>query len=160
MRKPFSLSDFDWFLLVVALAIAAIGILEIYSTTAHTILASQYKKQIYWVLLGCIAALIVSRLDYHIVIEQVPWLYLLSLLGLLAVLVIGHRIGGAKRWLMLGFLTLQVSELVKLVIILVAAMHFAEKRGNHISLKGLLKLGVLVALPAALVPWNLIWARL
>src|SRR5215467_10426245 len=105
MRRPVSFRDFDWFLLAVALAIAGIGILEIYSTTTHTVLASQYKKQIYWVVLGCIAALIVSRLDYHVLIEHVPWLYLLSLLGLVAVLVIGHRIGGAKRWLMLGFLT-------------------------------------------------------
>jgi rod shape determining protein RodA len=151
MRKPVSLREFDWFLLAVALAIAAIGILEIYSTTAHTVLAAQYKKQIYWVLLGSIAALIVSRVDYHVLIEHVPWLYILSILGLLAVLVIGHRIGGAKRWLMLGFITLQVSELVKLVIILVASMHFSEKRGNYVSWKDLLKLGALVGLPAVLV---------
>jgi len=151
MRKPISFRDFDWFLLAVALAIAAIGIVEIYSTTAHTVLASQYKKQIYWVVLGSVAALVVSRIDYHILMEHVPWLYLLSVLGLLAVLIVGHRIGGAKRWLMFGFLTFQVSELVKLVIILVAAMCFAEKRGNYIRWKGLLKLGVLVGLPAALV---------
>ena len=151
MRKPLSFRDFDWLLLAVALGIASIGILEIYSATAHTALDSQYRKQIYWVLLGLFAALVISRFDYRRVIEQVPWVYVLSLVGLVAVQLVGHRIGGAKRWLMFGSLTFQVSEPVKLVIIMLVAAHVAEKRGNHVSWRDLAKLGILVGLPAALV---------
>jgi rod shape determining protein RodA len=151
MRKPISFRDFDWLLLTLALGIAALGVLEIYSTTASTVLASQYKKQIYWVLLGSAGALAVSRFDYHRITENALALYVLGLVGLVAVLVVGHRIGGAKRWLMFGPLTFQVSELVKLVIIIGVAAQFAEKRSNCVALKDLVKLGVLVGVPAALV---------
>ena len=53
MRRRFRVNDIDWFLLGLALAIAAIGIVEIYSTTLHSPLAGQYKKQIYWLVLSC-----------------------------------------------------------------------------------------------------------
>src|SRR5579872_3770695 len=121
MRKLTSSGDFDWVLIGIALAIALIGVVEIYSTTAHTPLASQYRRQIYWILLGCILAFVVSQIDYRLILEQVPWLYLLSLAVLVLVLVIGPRVAGTHRWLQAAGFTLQVSELVKLVIILAVA---------------------------------------
>ena len=151
MPKGANYRDFDWFLLLVAVGIAALGVAEIYSTTAHTALASQYKRQIYWVVLGCLAALVVSRVDYHIILEHVPWIYLASLLGLGAVLVAGRSISGARRWLRLGPLTFQVSELVKLVIMLVVAAYLARKREKVVTWKDLVALSVLVGLPAFLV---------
>lgn len=151
MRSGFSLRDFDWFLLILALAIAGIGVLEVYSTTAHTILASQYRKQIYWVAIGLVAALVVSRLDYHLIVEHVPWIYLASVLGLILVLAAGRTTAGARRWLRIGSLTFQVSELVKLVIMILVAAYFAAKRGKAVTWGDLLKLGSLAAVPMALV---------
>lgn len=151
MPKGVNYRDFDWFLLLLAVGIAAIGVAEIYSTTAHTALASQYKRQIYWVLLGCLAALLVSRIDYHTLLGYTPWIYLASLLGLVAVLVAGQSISGARRWLRLGPITFQVSELVKLVIMLVVAAYLARKRERFVTWKDLAALSVLVGLPAALV---------
>src|ERR1700675_2135843 len=118
MRKALHFRDFDWVLLGLAVAIAAVGVVEIYSTTAHTALAGQFKRQIYWILLGTIVALVVSRIDYHAIMEQIPWLYGLSVLALVALLVKGHTIAGTRRWLPLGFASFQVSEMVKLVIII------------------------------------------
>jgi rod shape determining protein RodA len=143
--------DFDWFLLLLALGIAAVGIVEIYSTTAHTALAVQYKRQIYWVLLGLLIALLVSRFDYHLILEQTPWIYAATILALVAVLVIGHSISGARRWLKVGPLTFQVSELAKLVIMVVVAAYLANKREKFVTWKDLVTLGVLTGLPAALV---------
>lgn len=152
MRRSVSLQDFDWFLLGLAVAIAAIGVLEIYSITAHAGLASQYKKQIYGVLIGCFLALVISRFDYHTILEQIPWLYGLSVVALAGILVKGHAIGGARRWVSIGgVLTFQVSEVVKLVIILGVAAILASKRGNAVTWKDLIKLGILVGLPAVLV---------
>ena len=51
LRKRFRLSDIDWFLLALAMALAIIGVVEIYSTTLHSPLAGQYKKQIYWLII-------------------------------------------------------------------------------------------------------------
>ncbi len=151
MRKSLDFRDFDWLLLGLALAIAAIGIVEIYSTTAHTALANQYKKQMYWIILGCILTLIVSQIGYHLILEQVPWMYLLGIAFLGAVLVVGPRVAGTHRWLQVAGFTLQVSELVKLVIILAVAALFAERRNKAVTWGELVKLGLLAGVPGILV---------
>lgn len=138
-------------LLAIAVAIALIGVVEISSTTGTSALASHARRQAYWLLLGVVLALVVSRLDYHFLLEQTPWLYGLSLLGLAALLVVGPTIAGARRWFQIGGLTFQVSEFAKLVIIMAVAAYFAERRAPHVSWRDLLKLGLLVGLPALLV---------
>ena len=152
IRKTLNFRDSDWLLLALAVAIAAVGVVEIYSTTAHSALAGEYKSQIKWILLGCVGALIISRIDYHSIIERVPWFFAVSVLALAALLVSGHSINKARRWLPLGgVITLQVSELVKLVIILGVAAILAEKRGKYVSWTDLVKLGILAGVPAVLV---------
>jgi len=151
MNKSFRFREIDWFLLGLALAIAAIGVVEIYSTTVHSPLAGQYKKQIYWILLSLFVALVVSQFDYQVVLEQTPWLYVLSIVALVGLLVGGRAVAGAKRWLHIGGLTFQVSEIVKLVIIMGVAAYFAERRRRSVTWGDLVKLGVLAGLPAALV---------
>ncbi len=152
MSRPFRFRDIDWFLLLLALALAVIGVIEIYSTTLHSPLAGQYKKQIYWIVLSCILALVASRFDYHMVLEQTPWLYGISVLTLAGLLVAGHSIAGARRWLILGGgLTFQVSEIAKLIIILLVAAYFADRRTKTVTWGDLFKLGILAGLPAVLV---------
>jgi rod shape determining protein RodA len=134
-----------------ALAIAAIGVVEIYSATLNSPLAGLYKKQIYWILLSCVLALVASRLDYHMVLEQTPWLYGVSVLLLAGLLVAGHSIAGTRRWMQLGPMSFQVSEIVKLIIILVVAAYFADRRTKAVTWGDLVKLGIFAGIPAALV---------
>jgi rod shape determining protein RodA len=145
------MSDIDWFLLGLALAIAAIGVVEIYSTTLHSALAGQFRKQIYWLALCCVLALVASRLDYHMILEQVPWLYGVSILLLVGLLVAGHSIAGTRRWLQFGPVSFQVSEIVKLIIILVVAAYFADRRIKAVTWGDLVKLGIVAGIPAVLV---------
>jgi rod shape determining protein RodA len=145
------LNDVDWFLLALALLIAIIGVVEIYSTTIHSPLAGQYKKQIYWIILSCVLALAASRLNYRLVLEQTPWLYVASVVALAGLLTAGHSIAGTRRWLQLGGMTFQVSEIAKLVIILVVAAYFADRRTKAVTWGDLVKLGILAGLPAGLV---------
>lgn len=151
MLKTIRFRDFDWFLLSLALAVAGVGALQIYSTTMHSALASQYKKQMYWVLAGCLLALVVSQVDHRAILGLAPWLYVGSVVGLVGLLVAGHRVAGARRWLHVAGLTFQVSEMTKLVIILCVAAYFAERRDKHVTWKDLAFLGFLVGLPAFLV---------
>jgi len=151
MGKRFRFRDIDWVLLGLAIAIALIGVVEIYSTTQHSVLQGQFKKQIYWLIFSVVLALVISHLDYHFLLEQTPWLYILSVLALGELLVAGHAIARAKRWMRFGGLTLQVSELVKLVIILCVAAYFAERRGKSATWGDLVKLGMLAGVPAVLV---------
>ncbi len=151
MARRFRMSDIDWFLLALALAIAAIGVVEIYSTTLHSPLAGQFKKQIYWIILCSVLALAASRLDYHLVLEQTPWLYGICVLLLAALLVVGHSIAGTRRWLQIGPMSFQVSEIGKLIIILVVAAYFANRRSKGVTWGDLVKLGAFAGIPAVLV---------
>jgi rod shape determining protein RodA len=151
MSKPFSFRDLDWTLLGTALLIAILGIIEIYSTTAHTSLANQYRRQIFWVVLGCVLALVISRIDYRLILEQIPWLYVLSIGVLGVVLIVGPRVAGTHRWFHIAGFTFQVSEPVKLVIILAVAALFAERRNKTVTWGELAKLGLLAGVPGILV---------
>jgi rod shape determining protein RodA len=134
-----------------ALALAIVGVVEIYSTTLHSPLAGQYKRQIYWIVLSCVLALVVSHFDYHMVLEQIPWLYGGSVLLLGGLLVAGRSIAGTRRWLQLGPMSLQVSEAVKLIIILAVAAYFADRKTKAVTWGDLVKLGMLAGIPAVLV---------
>jgi rod shape determining protein RodA len=151
MRKIVRFRDADWILLGLALAIAGIGIAEIYSTTAHTVLAGQVKRQVYWIGIGTLVAIAVSRFDYHRVIELSPWIYGACILALGGLLIVGRSISGAKRWLAFGGLTFQVSEMAKLVIILVVTAYFAGRQGKSVTWRDYFNLGALTGLPVVLV---------
>jgi len=69
MNKGLRLRDVDWLLLGLAIALATIGVIEIYSTTVHSALEGQFKKQIYWLILSAVLALVISRLDYHFLLD-------------------------------------------------------------------------------------------
>jgi rod shape determining protein RodA len=91
--------DYDWWLLAIVMAICAIGVLEIYSATHGSALAGMHMKQIRWLVLGVVLMFVLSRLDYHVIMEQAPWLYIFGLVALVLVLVVGHTRFGAKRWI-------------------------------------------------------------
>ena len=80
---------------------------------------------------------LISRIDYHTLLDQAPALYLFGMASLLVVLVIGFSRLGAKRWISLGGLVnLQVSELMKLIIIIVLARYFSEVRTDRLDAGG------------------------
>jgi rod shape determining protein RodA len=151
MGVRFRFRDVDWLLLGLAIAIAIIGVVEIYSTTQHSALQGQFKRQVYWLILSIVLALVISHLDYHFLLEQTPWLYVLSVLVLAELLVAGHAVARTKRWLRFGGFTFQVSELVKLVIIFCVAAYYARRRGKSATWGDLVKLGLLAGVPAILV---------
>src|SRR5450432_3350873 len=143
--------DYDWWLIAILLAICTLGVIEIYSATQGSSLAGMHTKQIRWLVLGFILMFVLSRLDYHLILDQAWILYLIGVVALVAVLFFGHTRFGAKRWLPLVGELFQVSELVKLIIIIWLARFFAEVRTDELSLRDLIKAGLLVALPLGLI---------
>src|SRR5258708_19408703 len=90
MKQGASINDYDWWLLVTAYAICGIGVLEIWSATHASHLAGMHMHQMYWIMLGTILMLVISRVDYHRIMEQAPLLYLVALVALLPVLPMCH----------------------------------------------------------------------
>jgi rod shape determining protein RodA len=152
MKEAPGTRDYDWWLLAILALICVLGLIEIYSATKGSSLAGMHMKQVRWLVIGFIAMFALSRLDYHLILDQAPILYLVGVTALVAVLLFGHTRFGAKRWIpFLGGEVFQVSELVKLIIIIVMARFFAEVRSDELSLRDLIKAGLLVGLPLALI---------
>src|SRR6202007_1418563 len=113
MPKGTSIRDYDWWLLAITFAICGVGVLEIWSATHASHLAGMHSHQVEWIGLGFGVMLLLSRVDYHTIMDQAPGLYLIAIIALIAVLAMGHTRFGAKRWLPIlgGFL--QGSEFVE-----------------------------------------------
>src|SRR5436305_6293104 len=94
--------DFDWSLLAAALLLSLISITEIYSATMAQPTENFFLRQLAWVLVGLVSLLIISAIDYHVISEHIPWLYVLAIGALVYTLVLGHRVSGSKSWVTLG----------------------------------------------------------
>ena len=146
-----SLRDFDWPMLILALAICSLGVLQIFSATHDTAWAGAWWKQVIWVLAGFIAMWFATLIDYHTLLGQIPLLYGLSVATLIGTYAFGMTAFHSRRWIGTTSLHLQVSEFVKLVIVLLVARYMTELKTEQLELPDLLKLVGLVGLPMALV---------
>ena len=151
MREGSGIRDYDWWLLTLVFTICGIGLLEIWSATHASHLAGMHWRQVMWIALGVMIMLVLSRVNYHVILDQAPILYMIGLAALVAVLLVGHSRFGAKRWLPVLGDFFQVSELVKLIIIVVLARFFSEVRTDRLLLSDLIKAGVLVGVPVGLI---------
>ncbi|MDP9113426.1 MAG: rod shape-determining protein RodA [Acidobacteriota bacterium] len=154
MARYRSYRDLDWPLLAVALIICALGVLQIYSATRDTHWQDAWWKQIIWIAIALGLMWAVTTVDYHTLLSQIPLLYSISVGSLIGVLLLGRLVFGSRRWIKILGVNLQVSEFVKLVIILVVARYVSELRSDEIRPRDLLKLGVLVGFPALLVMYQ------
>jgi rod shape determining protein RodA len=110
-----------------------------------------HTKQMFWIGAGLVAMFIFSKIDYHRLIDWAPWAYGVFMLALVAVLLVGHKAMGGRRWLKLGPVQFQPSEWVKLVLILMMARYFANLGGRNLTWKDIFKAFVLVLIPMLLV---------
>lgn len=152
MKNRPQIQDFDWILLALVGAISGLGVLEIYSSTHASAMAGMQWKQLMWIGIGILGMFLISRIDYHTLMDQAPALYLVGVAGLLVVLALGFSRLGAKRWISLGGLVnLQVSEIMKLIIIIVLARYFAEVHTDRLTLTDLAKISALTLIPVFLI---------
>jgi len=147
-------THFDWVLISLVVLLALVGVTNLYSATSSWggLLTPIYLKQIYWFGLGLLIALGVCIVDYRHLEYFGIIFYLVNIALLIGVLVIGKTIMGATRWIDFGFINLQPSEVLKIVIIITFARYFSRilpARGFN-----LLGLGVpflIVGLPVLLI---------
>jgi rod shape determining protein RodA len=151
VRRYLSFRDFDWPLLGMVLVLCTISVFEIYSATLHTKFAGFHTKQLYWIIGGIIAMFIISKVDYHKLLDTVWYLYGFFMLCLVAVKLVGHKALGGKRWLKIGSFTFQPSEWFKLVLIVMMALYFANLGGKSLTWRDIFKAMALVGMPMVFV---------
>lgn len=131
--------DFDQNLLWVIVLLLAFGLVMVYSATVaipedpHYARWSQFHffwRDLVAVLLGLIGGWVVFQFPMKVWERWAPYLFVISLVMLVAVLVpfLGKGVNGSRRWIPLGVFNFQPSELVKLTIILYAADFMVRKQ--------------------------------
>ncbi len=146
MFESINFKKFDIVLLLEVAALNAIGIMAIGSAQSDL-----QPRQLMGSLIGIVIMLIVSLIDHRKVLRFAWYLYAVNIILLLLVLLIGTNEGGAQRWVSLGPVSFQPSELAKLLLILFYAKFIVIYR-NKLELKKYL--GYSIA--AVLVPLFLI----
>ncbi|MXX37699.1 MAG: rod shape-determining protein RodA [Gemmatimonadetes bacterium] len=140
-------------LLMATLATVLIGIIAIYSATYHndsTLVQNAWIKQLQFAILAFAVAIAVVYIPEKVIYSVAYLLYLFSIASLVAVLMWGT--GDATRWLRLGPVMLQPSELTKIATIIALARYLSDRNTEHInSINGFLGALFLVLVPIALI---------
>ena len=145
--------NFDWVLLGLVLIIVGMGIVNLYSAGYNQGEGTAlYIKQLYWLGVGLGVMFVTLVYDYRHLEKMSYFPYILSILLLVAVMFGGKVVYGSRRWLALGPITFQPSELAKIAIILVLATYFSRRpHMEAMRLQDLIIPGILVMIPVALI---------
>jgi rod shape determining protein RodA len=141
----------DGRLLLLILALLLLGTLTLYSAGRGTAQSNLWLKQTAWNGLGLLAMTLLASVDPSRLFKKSLLIYALGILSLVAVLLVGHRIGGAKRWLAIGGQTFQPSELMKWITLLFVAHRLGSRPMDRVEKVDFFGAVAIVAFPMLLV---------
>lgn len=145
----------NWGLLACLLVLFLVGVGNLWSASGTRLeegvaFSDFYQRQLVWGAIGLVAMVIFMCIDYH-KLSSIAWLlYLASILLLLLVPIAGKTVYGAKRWLSLGFMSFQPSELAKLAVLVLASRLLAQD-GEYLGWKEFFRILAICMVPAALI---------
>ncbi len=158
-----SVRVFDQALVWVTVALLAWGLVMVYSASiampdnpkfaryAHTHFLTRH---LFSLVVAVVAALIAFQIPITTWEKMAPWLFVISLVLLMAVLIpfIGKGVNGARRWISLGVMNFQPSELAKFAMLLYAADYMVRKMDvKEKFFKAVVPMGVAVAVVGLLL---------
>ncbi len=150
MDKKRLLKDFDLPLLLYLFLIMALGLINLWSASA----ASGYPfhiKQLQWYLIGTGFMCAACSFDYRKLSNYSGYIYAITILLLIIVMVAGKKVSGSQRWISLGFFNLQPSEPAKLLMVIVISSFLAQEDKEQFGLTDLIKPSLLVFIPFILI---------
>jgi rod shape determining protein RodA len=117
-------AQFDWPLAGAVLSIIILGLVNLYSAT-RVAPRGLYQNQLMWFVVGVGVFVITAAIDYRALERMAYPIYLIGVVALVAVLVGGKSVLGARRWLGVGSFGIQPSELAKITVIVALAKLFS-----------------------------------
>jgi hypothetical protein len=120
---------FDWGLLGMTVLLGFLGLVTLYSAVTSASPTPQkiyYFKQLVWYCAGLIVMVISFLINYKLLDRWANAIYAICILLLICVLLFGKYAGGARRWLILGPLSIQPSEFVKIAVIICLARYYSK----------------------------------
>lgn len=146
LRQKYQLKNYNWLLVLVVLITSIFGVVFINSADS-----SYTTKQCVGLFCCAVIMLFFSLINYNFVCDFSRILYLINLVLLVFVKIAGVKVGGARRWINLGFTNIQPSEFTKIIMIIFVAVYIQEHEEDFDDWKVLGKLAVLCAVPLLLV---------
>ncbi len=156
-RKSSILKNLDWFLVALAVLLVFFGWINIISATSNIEVADwldwngKAGKQLLWMGICVVFGLIIVNIESEFFIRTSMLQYLFTLLLLVAVLVIGKKIGGARSWFSLGGFSLQPSEFAKPTTALALAYYLSRDSSKWKSRRSRIFSILIVGIPAGLI---------
>jgi rod shape determining protein RodA len=146
---------FDWGLMGMCILIGCIGLVTLYSAvTAETPtpLKVLFFKQLLWFSVGLVAMVASFLFNYKLLDRWAQPIYFLCIGLLIAVLFFGKHVGGSRRWLIIGPLSFQPSELIKIAVILSLARYYSkDAKTRGFTLRELIRPLMIIMLPVLLI---------
>ncbi len=156
-RKNNVFANLDWLVVILYFVLISMGVLNIFSAEFNETTKNFFDfslrsgKQMIWISAALILAFLLLIIDSRFYLYFATPLYVIMILALMAVLVIGVEINGAKSWFIIGPVRIQPSEFAKVVTGLMLAKYLS---GPHIKLqniKDLIIAGVIIFMPALII---------
>lgn len=146
MLRQYRIRDYNFKLVIMVIALAVIGIIAVGSARE-----SLQNKQILGLAFGVFLMLVLSLFDYTVILNFYWLIYIFNVVLLTLVIIMGDEGGGAQRWLELGGIRFQPSEIAKVFIILFFAQFILKHQEKLNSFQYILSCIILFAVPAILV---------
>lgn len=159
LQALFPVGDRQFFLAWLALCLTSLAVMWSvtepisgpYNQLEPVVSKSVFVKQVIWMFIGYVGLLLATRISLRHVENLAIPLYLISIMLLVLLLLIGPTIGGAQRWLLVGPLRLQPSELAKVAFIVMNAAVLAGVKDNGSKFGATLLSVVVMVLPLLLI---------
>ena len=160
-KKLKKLLNFDYTLLLIVIFILAFGLVMLYSTSAYAAAlktgnsAFYLKKQLFAACLGFVGMFFFTKIDYRRWAHLTFTFYIVSIILCISVIFIGTNINGQSRWLTLGPINIQPSEIGKVAVIMLLANTIDRYPKVFRTLKGVVwTLGIYACPLVAVVAYN------
>ena len=144
----------DWTLIVSALLLTSIGLVSIYGYSVTGDDFSNFRKQIFFLMIGVFLMFVVSFFDWSFLKESssiILILYLLCCLLLLGLFIFAGEIRGVRSWYKIGLFSIDPIEFTKLVLIFLLAKYFSSRHVEMYNVIHIIVSGIYVAIPSILI---------
>jgi len=143
-----SLLNIDPILMGAIIILCGISLVVLYSATSGEMNA--ITRQSIRLGIGFIVLIFLAQIPSKQLSNWTPWLFAIGMILLFVVMFIGHSGKGAQRWLDLGVIRFQPSELMKIFLPMMVAWYFSDKPMPP-TLKHIFVAVILIAIPAGLI---------
>jgi rod shape determining protein RodA len=145
------LQNVDWLMLAAALGVVILSATTLASLNVGRVAGAVSLRQLLWAGIGAVALVLVASVDYRRLVQLGPAAYVLGLAGLTTLFLLGRTVSGARRWIVVGPLSVQPAEVFKICFLLMVVWLLVSRWAQPVTPTVLAMLVPIVAIPFVLI---------